>query len=421
MFIESHFRRDGGPSRAQQSVVCAGDTIWLWPGIALTQTRGSRIVPLGPDILSSLLTRFHGPGPIQSGPLPAIYAAARRLSEGDSIGADRLITRAALPLSPDGALLMRSVAAAMGVPALNIPTREAPRLWSAANIAVFAPVHADAAIADLMAYSRKRDRLAKAGYRPDEARDRNGRWTDSGVGPVSRPLQQLRPRPRYGDPRRQGYRNPLLHWTAAEPSEDEPESGLVDEFFDPIAGVRWALYGSLRHQLEEIDPANDALDMVTPPDYVPRQADLDALADALQQAKLRAGRSPASFWTYGWGERGRQAELARYPEGRLHPNFPVIDRFCDGVAVSVKSIDLNAPYYRTPGNLTDRINRYVNDLAHFEGGKLADDLVHQRDIKSRVLDLVIPLDSGNASQMEEIRVSRFRAESRNVTIIYHYY
>jgi hypothetical protein len=45
-------------------------------------------------------------------------------------------------------------------------------------------------------------------------------------------------------------------------------------------------------------------------------------------------------WKLGWAARGRLIE--KELGANLHPNFPVIDKFRNGVATSIKSIDLNA-------------------------------------------------------------------------------
>ncbi|KPL89280.1 hypothetical protein SE16_02050 [Ardenticatena maritima] len=51
----------------------------------------------------------------------------------------------------------------------------------------------------------------------------------------------------------------------------------------------------------------------------------------------------------------------------LSPNFPVIDRFENGVATSIKSLDLNAATYQNPTRLASTVMRYVRTLAQWEG------------------------------------------------------
>jgi hypothetical protein len=73
--------------------------------------------------------------------------------------------------------------------------------------------------------------------------------------------------------------------------------------------------------------------------------------------------SPTDPWKLGWAARGRYFEdqLGR----TLHPNFPTIDKFSDGIATSIKSVDLNAATYQDTARLTSRLNKYVDDVAEF--------------------------------------------------------
>jgi hypothetical protein len=55
----------------------------------------------------------------------------------------------------------------------------------------------------------------------------------------------------------------------------------------------------------------------------------------------------------------------------------------DGVATSIKSIDLNAVTYQDASRLIYRIDKYIDDLAEFDGATWATDVVKSSDIKSR--------------------------------------
>jgi hypothetical protein len=73
--------------------------------------------------------------------------------------------------------------------------------------------------------------------------------------------------------------------------------------------------------------------------------------------------SHADAWKLGWAARGRyfEEQLGR----TLHPSFPTIDKIPDGIATSIKSIDLNAATYQDDARLTYRLNKYVDDLVEF--------------------------------------------------------
>jgi len=78
----------------------------------------------------------------------------------------------------------------------------------------------------------------------------------------------------------------------------------------------------------------------------------------------------------------------------LARNFPVIDKFINGVATSIKSIDLTCNSYQNISTLVSKISGYVTTLATFQG---SGDITAS-DILSRVLQLAIP--SGGISQVQ---------------------
>jgi hypothetical protein len=128
------------------------------------------------------------------------------------------------------------------------------------------------------------------------------------------------------------------------------------------------------------------------------------------RAAVSATRSEA--WSLGWAARGRyfEEQLGR----TLHPNFPVIDRFVNGVATSIKSIDLNAAVYQDAARLAYRLNKYVEDVAEFKGGAWANDRVWESEITDRVLSLAIPKGSVSAIQRDAIEAARVRAKMSNM-------
>jgi hypothetical protein len=118
--------------------------------------------------------------------------------------------------------------------------------------------------------------------------------------------------------------------------------------------------------------------------------------------------SPTDPWKLGWAARGRYFEdqLGR----TLHPNFPTIDKIPDGIATSIKSIDLNAATYQDGARLTYRLNKYVDDVVEFNGASLADDEVESSDIVGRGLHLAIPKGSVTEAQQRVIEAARRRAK-----------
>jgi hypothetical protein len=128
-------------------------------------------------------------------------------------------------------------------------------------------------------------------------------------------------------------------------------------------------------------------------------------------ATQSVAEADAAAWKLGWAARGR------YFEGRLgrtlHPNFPGIDKIPDGVATSIKSIDLRAATYQDADRLTYRLKKYANELSEFDGRAWAGEEVKLSDIKGRTLSLAIPKESITATQRDAIEAVRMWARMKN--------
>jgi hypothetical protein len=121
-----------------------------------------------------------------------------------------------------------------------------------------------------------------------------------------------------------------------------------------------------------------------------------------------AAEQASEAWTYGWARRGQYFDqLLR--DGSLPPLFRTIDNFIDGVATSIKSIDLNAATYQDAARLTYRLNQYVDDLGDYAGGRLLATIVRLPDISDRVLNLVVPKGATTEVQRVAIEAAQARA------------
>jgi hypothetical protein len=111
--------------------------------------------------------------------------------------------------------------------------------------------------------------------------------------------------------------------------------------------------------------------------------------------------APSEAWKLGWAARGQYFDtLLR--DGSLPPGFWTIDNFTNGIATSIKSIDLNAATYQDATRLTYRLTKYISDLAKYEGGRLAGTEVETSAITGRVLNLVVPRGSMTTVQRSAI-------------------
>lgn len=103
--------------------------------------------------------------------------------------------------------------------------------------------------------------------------------------------------------------------------------------------------------------------------------------------------APTSVWAMNAFERGIEIEQRL---GGYMGNFPTIDKFINGVATSIKSIDLMAKSYQNTNTLTNTIQGYVNTLASFQGAQWGRFNIAANEITSRVLQLAIPPGASQA-------------------------
>lgn len=134
----------------------------------------------------------------------------------------------------------------------------------------------------------------------------------------------------------------------------------------------------------------------------------EAASNAAASAEAAANVSPAEAWKWGWARRGLYFDNA-LRDGSLPPNFPMIDNFTNGIAASIKSIDLNAATYQDAARLTNRLNRYIDDLSDYDGGRYAAKSVLPEEITARELSLAIPKGSVTEIQRAAIDAVESRA------------
>ena len=99
----------------------------------------------------------------------------------------------------------------------------------------------------------------------------------------------------------------------------------------------------------------------------------------------------------------------------LPKNFPVIDKFENGVATSIKSLDVNAASYQNAATLSRTLGGYIDDVAAFNGRSWAGVQISPGDILARGLDLAIP-NAGNAAQQLVFQQSLLNAAAKSVAL-----
>ena len=129
---------------------------------------------------------------------------------------------------------------------------------------------------------------------------------------------------------------------------------------------------------------------------------------------LPAVGTASAAWKLGWAARGLY--FSELLGADLPPTFKVIDAFSNGVATSIKSIDLTAATYQSAVRLTYRLNEYIDKLVLFDGGKLGAWRVKSEAITGRVLSLAIPKGSRTAAQRAAIEAAKLRAKAFDVEL-----
>ena len=99
----------------------------------------------------------------------------------------------------------------------------------------------------------------------------------------------------------------------------------------------------------------------------------------------------------------------------LHQNFHTVDKFKDGVATSIKSLDLKAKTYQNTIKLSHTLRKYVDKVARFEKGRVGQDVITLDKIKGRALDLAVPRGA-TLAQKQILKNAVEYGLTKNVTV-----
>lgn len=218
----------------------------------------------------------------------------------------------------------------------------------------------------------------------------------------------------------------LLEWIANAKPEDTPAirqeiKRLYYDVGDHMGGD--AMNAALSDVLEDPDPQvrQSVLDSYEPftrsdPAEV-GQFNRDLIGGILLFPPVGslapAAQVGKNVWELGWAERGRQIEQAL---GADLGAYKTIDRFADGMATSIKSIDLRAATYQDTQRLFGRISRHADDLAAFEGGAYGGFRIESSDVTGRTLNVAIPKGGVTPAQQSAIDAASDYAKSRGVIL-----
>lgn len=97
-----------------------------------------------------------------------------------------------------------------------------------------------------------------------------------------------------------------------------------------------------------------------------------------------------NIWDLPPLERGKKIQKIFNRDHDMPHNFPVIAKFNNNTAVSIKSIDLNSKHYKKDYNIERRLKQCINDLYNFDGGKVGNYAIYPYEIHDKKIIVVIP-------------------------------
>jgi hypothetical protein len=143
------------------------------------------------------------------------------------------------------------------------------------------------------------------------------------------------------------------------------------------------------------------------------------LGTAGEAGVLSAPVGPSPVWKLGWGLRGQKINEV-FGDPTFPSNYPVIDKIPNGVATSVKSMDLNAATYQNEVSLAYRLNKYVDDVRDFDGARWATKNIRDTDIDGRAVQVIVPrggITDAHRNVIDEVRTNALKHNDRPVDII----
>ncbi|WP_158612500.1 hypothetical protein, partial [Leptotrichia sp. OH3620_COT-345] len=110
--------------------------------------------------------------------------------------------------------------------------------------------------------------------------------------------------------------------------------------------------------------------------------------------------------------------LGNSPTSRigLGETFKTFDTFENGVATSIKSMNLNAKSYQSGTNMLSTMKRAINEAADFRNYDLNKIRLNSKDIKTRVVNFVVNDINLNQSQMDNLKKAINYGKQRGIKV-----
>lgn len=133
----------------------------------------------------------------------------------------------------------------------------------------------------------------------------------------------------------------------------------------------------------------------------------------LKQLPRLAGNTAGKVWKLPPTKRGLEIEILRAGPNRLPGNFPVVDIYRNGTAISVKSIDLTQKTYQGT-RLLSKVKQYINKLIDFRGASVG--LRRVPGTAKKELEVVIPKGLANPQQRQLLDEAVDYGRLNNITV-----
>lgn len=184
----------------------------------------------------------------------------------------------------------------------------------------------------------------------------------------------------------------------------DPRSLPTSDIHLPADHIDVARYNN--YSMGVADGVNQGMLMFGP------EAGLTAIGKFAQFAKVGE-----SVWAMNALSRGRKIEQFLGANMSWAKNFPTIDKIVDGVATSIKSMDLTAASYQKGNSVLNTLKGYVDDLAKFTSKEWGGTAVTQGEsYTSKALELAVQTGKGTEAQWSQINQAINYALDKNINV-----
>ena len=123
-----------------------------------------------------------------------------------------------------------------------------------------------------------------------------------------------------------------------------------------------------------------------------------------------------NIWELTPWERGRLIQQMQPYKRNVSSNFPVITRFKDGVAIKVRSINLNDASYQNNTQVRSQIRGEINKIYAFEGAERGETKIQKEDVVSKKVIIVVPKGTIRKTLLPILEQCKAYAVEKNITL-----